>query len=128
MANKFIGSGIIFPITLNASGRPDFVNDVRLLNSSIKNILYWPKNHRFFNENFGSRIEELIEEPNDGVSFSLLRTFIAEALADYEKRIIVKSVSIQSYDYTKVNVKVTYSIRTTKLEETLIFPYYKNLQ
>lgn len=128
MANKFIGSGILFPIELNSEGRPDFIDDLRLINCSIRNILYWEKNQRFFNENFGSRIEELIEEPNDGVSRSLLRTFISEALQTYEKRIILKSTDIVSFDSTRVNIKVTYTLRTSKIEETLIFPYYKTFQ
>jgi len=125
MANKFIGSGIIFPIELNNMGRPDYVSDIRLILSSIKNILYWPKNTRFFNENFGARIPELLEEPNDGVARSLLRTFVEEAIATYEKRIIIKDITVHSYDDTKVNLKMTFSLRTSKIEETFIFPYYK---
>ena len=48
--NKFIGSGLIFPIELNEHGRPDTVNDIRLIRSSILNIINWPTRIRFFNE------------------------------------------------------------------------------
>lgn len=127
MANKFIGSGITFPIELNEFGRPNWVNDIRLIESSIKMILYWPQNTRFFNENFGARIPELIEEPNDGVARSLLNTFVKESLEKHEKRIIVTKVTIISYDDTKVNISLSYTVRNTKIEETFIFPYYKNI-
>lgn len=124
--NKFIGSGILFPITLNESGRPDFVNDNTLIVSSIYQILNWPKNTRFFNENFGCRISELLEEPNDGVANTLLRAFIVECLRDYESRITLQSVKIDEYDLWKVNIRIEYIITNTKQEESMIFPYYKN--
>lgn len=123
--NKFIGSGIVFPIALNANGRPDFTNNIDLIISSIKMILFWPVNQRSFNERFGSRIEELIEEPNDGVAKSLLKIFINEALYQYEKRVVVNSVKVVSYDLVKVNIELSISIRNTRIEETFIFPYYK---
>ena len=127
MINKFIGSGIVFPITLNESGRPDFVNDMNLIKASINTILYWPKNTRFFNEKFGCRIHELIDEPNDGISRSLLRTFLTEAIYENEKRVIISDVKIVSYDLYKVNISMKLTLRNTKIEETFIFPYYKNL-
>ena len=84
---KFIGSGIIFPIELNAYGRPDTVNDIRLIRSSILNIINWPTRIRFFNERYGCRIEECLEEPDDSISISLIKHFIAESLSIWEKRI-----------------------------------------
>jgi phage baseplate assembly protein W len=125
--NKFIGSGITFPIQLNADGRPDFVNDMSLIISSIKTILYWPIYTRFFNENFGCRLEELIDEPHDGIAKSLLRTFIEESLYRYEKRINVNSVKVTSHDLYTVYVEIKITLRNSKIEETFIFPYYKNL-
>lgn len=125
ITNNFIGSGIIFPLEINTEGRPDYVNDNRLIISSINMILNWPKNVRYFNENFGSRIAELLDEPNDGVANTLLRAFIVEALGTYEKRIILQSITIVNYDIFKVNIELIYTIRNTQVEETLIFPYYK---
>lgn len=126
MANIFIGSGIIFPIELNESGRPDWVDDIRLIKASIQNILYWPSNTRFFNEKFGSRINELIEEPNDSIAKSLLNTFVKEAIANYEKRVTISKVDIISADDFTVNIRLRFYLRNTKIEETMIFPYYKN--
>jgi hypothetical protein len=123
--NKFIGSGILFPIEINESGRPDYVNDNRLIVASILQILNTPKNIRYFNENFGCRIEELLDEPNDGVANTLLRAFIVESLTTYEPRIILDSINIVNYDLFKVNVRLTYTITNTKQEESMIFPYYK---
>lgn len=125
--NKFIGSGIIFPIIINEEGRPDYINDSRLIVASINMILSWPKNNRYFNENFGSRIEELLHEPSDSVAATLLEFFILEALSTYEKRIILQSVRVVSYNNSVVNIKLKYTITNTKVEDTLIFPYYKDI-
>lgn len=127
MANQFIGSGYIFPIILNENGRPDSVDDIRLIEASLKTIFTWPKYNRFFVENFGSRINELLEEPNDGIARSLLVTFIKEAVDEYEKRIKVRSVDIVNVTYISVDIRVRYYIRNSKIEETFIFPYYKEL-
>lgn len=123
--SKFIGSGILFPIKLSEAGRPDFVSNMSLIICSMKIILNWPRNIRFFNELFGTRNWECLEEPNDGITKSLLRTFSKDGLEKYEKRIEVLDVSVQSHDRYKVNLLISFRLRNTKIEETLIFPYYK---
>jgi phage baseplate assembly protein W len=122
---KFIGKGIVFPIQLNQWGRPDSVSDLTLIYSSIAMILNWPKFTRFFNERFGARMAELLEEPNDGVTRSLARSFIIEGLAQHEKRINVLDVTVESHDLYKVFIKISFRVRNTKIEDTYIFPYYK---
>lgn len=129
MSNKFVGSGIIFPIILNNEGRPDIYTNVTLINSSIVAILNWPYAHRFFNDMFGSRINELLEEPNDDITKTLLSHFVVDALNLWEKRIVVKNsgIKIVRFNREKVDVQITYRINSTKVEETFIFPFYKEI-
>jgi phage baseplate assembly protein W len=128
--NKFIGSGITFPIELSENGRPIIVKDINLIKKSIIHILSWPYRTRFFNAGFGSRIEELIEEPDDNVSISLLRHFILESIVQWEKRIELypEGIKIISSDHEKINVSITFKIRNTKIEETFIYPFYKEIK
>lgn len=126
--NKFIGSGMVFPITLNTEGRPNIVKDTTLIQSSIKIILNWAVRTRFFNELFGSRIEEVLEEPDDSVSQSLLKFFIQESLGRWEKRIVINNIEISNSEPSKIDARLFYNIRNTKIEETLIFPFYKNIK
>lgn len=127
MSNKFIGTGIIFPIEVNSIGGVDIKDGTTLLQASIKTILYWPINQRFFNETFGSRLFEILEEPNDNVAKALVRTFIFEVLNKWEKRIVTKDVSILSSDHKTVNLQITYIIRSSRTEETMVFPFYKEI-
>ena len=126
---KFIGSGIIFPIELNEQGRPDTINDIRLIRSSILNIINWPVRIRFFNEKYGCRIEECLEDPDDNVSRSLIKQFITESIQLWEKRVELYNSNIKILDSTPtiVNLQLNYRIRNTKIEETFIFPFYKNI-
>lgn len=129
MSNKFVGSGIVFPIILNSEGRPDIVTNIPLLNNSIITILSWPYSQRFFNEMFGSRISELLEEPNDEVTKTLLSHFVVDALTQWERRIVINNsgVKIFSYNRERVDIQITYRINSTKVEETFIFPFYKEI-
>lgn len=128
MSNRFIGSGIIFPIKINNEGAVDIYSDLELIRSSILNILNWPKRQRYFNERFGSRIHELLEEPNDLVSRSLIRHFVYEAIDTWEKRVRLVSMDIIFTDEEdRINVKLKYEVRNTKEYDTFIFPFYKEI-
>jgi phage baseplate assembly protein W len=125
MSNKFIGTGITFPLVVNTNGGIDIMGNTEILEASIKTLLYWPIRQRFFNESFGSKLFAVLEEPNDNIAKALIRTFTFEVLNRWEKRIITKDVSILSSDYKTVNLQITYIIRSTRTEETMVFPFYK---
>lgn len=130
MAKKnLIGSGIIFPLTLTPEGRVPIYSDTELIKASIKTIIAWFTSTRFFNESFGSRLEEVLEEPNDPSSAVLARLFIVEALEKWEKRIIVgqRDISIKVRKEIII-IEINYLIKTSQEMETLIFPYYRNIQ
>ena len=126
-SNKFIGTGYTFPIKLNSQGRPDIESGVKILYSSINLLLSWTKGRRFFKEGFGSLIDRVLEEPNDSISNRLLVIYVKEALQDYEKRIIINNVKVEKVDYIRSNVLISFSITDTKEEETMIYPYYKEI-
>lgn len=127
--NQFIGSGIIFPLEIDSNGRSVVRDDISLIKASINHILNWPKNLRFFNEGFGSRLEDLLEEPDDSISRSLAKYFIYESIRDWEKRVELKPSDIEVLDSneTIINLKIVFRLRNTKIEETMIFPFYKNI-
>lgn len=127
-STKFLGSGIIFPIEINEFGRVNVYAGVPLIRASILHIINWPMAHRYFNERFGCRIEECLEEPNDGVTLTMIKYFVIDALERWEKRIIPRHVSIiQTDDNSVINIKLIYQISGTKKADTFIFPFYKDI-
>ena len=128
--SKFIGSGLVFPIVLDSiTTTPIIRDDFELIRSSIGIILNWPDRDRFFNEEFGSRVFELLEEPDNNVARALLSTFIKEALEKWERRILVKSLSFDiPQGNASMTVSIVYQVKNTKLEDTFIYPFYSELK
>lgn len=94
----------------------------------MNNILSWPQRQRFFNEDYGSRINEMVEEPSDAISKSLIRRFIIESLDKWEKRVELLSINIENHTTEVYNIHINYQVRKTKQEDTFIFPFYKYLK
>lgn len=126
-SDKFIGKGLIFPIVLNASGRPDIKGGKELLEASMVNILSWTIGTRFFLGEYGTNLEQLLQEPNDITTQALVKHYTAEVIAKWEQRVEILEVQLLSKDDYSLDISIVYKIKNTKLEETFIFPYYSQL-
>lgn len=126
---EFIGEGIIFPFVVNSTGGVDTHTSIELIQASIIQILSWPRGLKFFNEKFGGRMQELIEEPSDLITITLLKTFLTEAITKYESRVRLINIIItpDANNATKYNVEVAYRIRNTKVVSSFIYPFYKEV-
>lgn len=127
--NKFIGSGLIFPIQLDSLGRATVDNGYELLRTSIVHIMAYPKDTRWFNEKFGARLWEVLEEPNDLIGVSLVKTFVLESIRIWEPRVELLEVTVLTGTATleKIDIQLTYRIRNSKTKDTFIFAFYKEL-
>lgn len=126
-ANKFIGQGLIFPIQLNENGRPDIVGGKELIQASFVAILSTYLGTRFFLGEFGSKIEDLLQEPNDLITEVLAKEFTSQAINIWDNRVIIDSVTTDKPSDNKLNIRISYRILNTKIEDTFIFPYYSQL-
>ena len=111
----YIGIGLAFPIILE-DGKPVLSSLEDLIESSIRNILIWPFNTRYFEKSFGSRINELIEEPNTGILNTLLEEFTRTALETWERRINIIEITSESSGLASSLLTIKYSI---KLDNTV---------
>lgn len=125
--DQYFGSGIIFPIELTPSGLPIIRKGSELIPSSIKTILSWPYNQRIFLNQFGSRLNELLEEPNDELLKGLVNFFIRDSLRNWEKRITVVDVGIARKEPEDLEVNLIYQNKITGLEDVFTFPFYKTI-
>lgn len=124
---NFVGNGIIFPIEINKSGAPVISTGFKLVNSSIKIILGWPLGSRIFLSGFGSILDSLLEEPNDDLLRGLAEYFIFESLTLWEKRIEVTDVVVTREEPQKLFAQISYRLKGTDLEETMVYPFYNNI-
>lgn len=126
---NFIGQGLIFPIELE-NGRGKLFTGFDLLRSSIKVILSWPYNQRFLLGQFGSRLEDVLEEPNDDVLHNLVYTFVTDAIATWEKRIELVNVELIRNDQrasSSLSLSLTYRIINSQIEDNFVFPFYRKI-
>lgn len=77
---------------------------------------------------FGCRVHELVFAPNNPETVGLARRYVEEALGMWEPRISVESVDVAT-DYAdpeavRLNITVTYTIRSTKDRRSLVYPFY----
>lgn len=123
---NFIGNGITYPINLD-KGKVVLESGFELIKSSIKIILAWSYPQRFFLAEFNSRLESLLEEPNDQILKSLLQTFIFDSINQWEKRVQLLEAEIHSSDTDKINVQITYKIINSEKQDTFIYPFYRKI-
>lgn len=124
---RFVGRGLVFPIELDIKGTPLVTSGVKLINSSIKMILGWSFMHRIFLSAFGSRCTDLLEEPNDYTLRQLVEHFTYAALKTWEPRINVTSVVAYRTKEVRLNLKIQYKVRSSGLEHTFIYPFYREV-
>ena len=87
------------------------VEDAVSINQSIKNILLTNRGEVFFDPLFGSGIRQLLFEKMDIVTEYLLEQEINYAIENYEPRIKINNIDIESnYDTLVYSVSIEYII------------------
>ena len=78
---------------------------------SIRNIIFTLPGEKFFNPNFGSRINRSLFENIDEFSANTIQDEIDSSLRNYEPRIILDLVTaIPNYDNNGFDVTISYRI------------------
>lgn len=91
--------------------------DLDLINESIYRILNTRIGERCGELSFGSRLAELVFEPNDNTLMGIAKRFITDALETWEPRIrIINVVVEQDYDNHTLKATVTYVTIIDKIE------------
>jgi phage baseplate assembly protein W len=89
--------------------------DTDTINQSVMNILSTVQGERLFLPTFGSNIYDLLFEPMGNETATSLRYEITTALADWENRIIVDSVSVvPNFNLSQYKITVNYTITLTQ--------------
>jgi len=128
---NFVGNGFNFPIETSPQGEIEKLksetpeNQAERIKQSVFQILSTRVGERFFLRDFGSRLHELVFEPNDIVLVGMARRFVIEAIEKWEKRIIIQNVEIRlDRDNSMFFVWADYVIRSTNVAGNLVFPFF----
>lgn len=119
--NRF--KGIALPL-INRGGLGVFATQTttELIKSSIQMILQTRLGERVMLPEYGSRLAELLYEPNDSVLVSLAKRFIVDALARWEPRIkVLGSIILANENEMQININYEISLLGVEDSITLIF-------
>lgn len=98
------------------------------IDEAITLILGTSIGERVMRPNFGCRIHELVFDPVNGDTLGLAKRYVAEALGWWEPRIDVLAITVTAdlsqADLGKLLIGITYRVRATKDERSLVYPFY----
>lgn len=130
----FLGRGLRFPFSFDHRSGGTATSGVSTLDhahvhESIRQILGTRQGERLMRPDFGTRLHELVFEPNDQVLKAMIRHHVVDALRRWEKRIIVTSVAFDD-DPTKVDtntllVLIDYRLIQSQQPGNLVWPFYR---
>lgn len=123
-----IGRGWRFPVAVDATGGIAISSHAQEIEEAIAIIIGTSPGERVMRPAFGCRVHELVFAPNNPETVGLARRYVEEALGMWEPRISVESVDVAT-DYAdpeavRLNITVTYTIRSTKDRRSLVYPFY----
>jgi len=134
MALDFLGKGLKFPFRfLQRSGGAEVSAATSIehahIHESIYQILGTHPGERFMRPEFGSRLKDLVFEPNDQVLKGLVRYHVIDAIKRWEKRVVVTDIC---FDDSPVNadrnlllVRISYRVISSQVEGNLVYPFYR---
>jgi phage baseplate assembly protein W len=132
MSTDFLGKGLRFPFAFaRRSGGAQISTvtsmDHAHIHESILQILGTRPGERFMNPEFGSRLKDLVFEPNDQVLKGLIRHYVIDAIERWEKRVYVTDVSFddtpETVDANTIPVRISYRVIDTQVSGNLVWPF-----
>ncbi len=126
--NPLVGRGWAFPVGVAGDGGIALSADTADIDQAIAIIVGTSPGERAMRPDFGCRIHEIVFAPNTGETLGLAERHVEEALGWWEPRIEVNSVEATADPLDeqagRLLVTVRYTIRATKDERSLVFPFY----
>jgi phage baseplate assembly protein W len=141
----FIGRGFRFPIKVNARGRLEWSDGPDRIRDAIWIIIKTALGERLMRPKFGAGVDDFVFQANSAVNRSVLQGAIKSALLEWEPRIDLDDVLVNSAselesssaDATErqvlgdareldnqVLVTIQYRLRTTNELFNVVFPFF----
>ena len=112
-----LGSGWKFPIRINARGGFSWSTDEQLVQESVWIILGTALNERRMLPNFGCGIHQYLFAANNANNRGLIANQVRKSLVQWEPRIDVLDVRVESPEPHQLLIRVDYRIRATNTIE-----------
>lgn len=124
--NRFLGSGLSFPLQTDARGQILLVTGSEDIEQSIRMILSTRPGERVMRPTFGCRAHELLFEPRSAATASLLQEYVHQALRMWEPRIEIIQVNVTNDEEVPgaLLAEVEFEIKATHDIRSIVYPFY----
>jgi len=125
-ARDFLGTGWKFPLQVSPSGRIAQASYEQRIEESVYLILSTAKGERVMLPKFGCGIHELVFSPNNSTTLSVVTHMVRETLVEFEPRIDVLDVRVDSVTEQPnlLLIRVSYRVRSTNAINNLVYPFF----
>jgi len=126
MNREYLGIGWKFPLQVTPQGGIAQAGFEQLVEEAIYLILGTAKGERVMLPDFGCGIHDLVFEPNNSMTRSLVVNRIRESLVRYEPRIDVLQVEAETAPEQQnlLLIRINYRIRANNAMHNLVYPFY----
>jgi phage baseplate assembly protein W len=125
-SKEYLGRGLAFPLQVSARGALALTGPEQDIQQAIGIILSTRPGERVMRPDFGCRVHELLFEPVDASTETLIRQYVVEALAMWEPRIDVEAVSVYVDDESDgaLLIEIEYLIKATHDRRSIVYPFF----
>ena len=127
-SNDFLGKGWSFPPSFNAQSKTvEITEKEEDINRSLQILLTTTVGERVMEPKYGCNMEELLFEPLNTSTKTIIIDKIKTALLYSEPRIDAKSIILNTQNELEgeVLIEIEYEVRVTNSRFNFVFPYYK---
>jgi phage baseplate assembly protein W len=126
MSERFIGSGLAFPLRTDATAGIALVSGDREIIESIRIILGTSPGERPMRPEFGCAIHDFVFAPADANTAGQIAYEVRIALERWEPRITLEDVRVDFAlaDQGTLLIDVRYLLRGSNDPRNLVFPFY----
>ena len=125
-SKAFLGTGLAYPLQVNTRGEIALASGEQDIEQAIRIILGTRRGERVMRPEFGCRVHDLIFEPRDATTASLVRAYVQEALEFWEPRILIQRVEsfIDNTNDGAILVEIDYQVKATHDTRSIVYPFY----
>jgi phage baseplate assembly protein W len=120
----FLGRGFKFPFSVQRSAMA-VAEGEDSIKDSVMLILSTARGERVMRPEFGSRLNELVFAPNNMSTATLIKSYMEEALREWEPRIEVEEITVTpSSDQPLLEVAISYTVKSSNSKYNLVYPFF----
>ena len=126
MSSEILGSGLSFPLHVDARGGLALTRGEEDIEQAIELILATAPGEREMRPEFGCAVHDLVFDTVDAAMIGKLETAIRAALDRWEPRIDVEDLEFDLGGVAEGRLLITiaYRVRATNNARNLVYPFY----